>query len=133
MSWLPITTPENIQGASNTLAGILDRTVRAARGAILAGGNTVSATDGTIPDQVRADVVAIARWKWLISFPAMRNMQTGERKQDASDAQARLDNIANGKPKVEAPTDPQAQTNLVQMPSTTARERDMEITDQDGL
>ena len=117
MSWSAITADEileqltpvetatlnNIQSATDQLDKILGRTVRAARGSIAAGGNPLG-SDGTIPDQVRNDVIALARWTWLCSFPALKSMQTDGRKAAATDAQARLDAIANGKTKVELPS-----------------------------
>jgi hypothetical protein len=127
---------QNIQGASDTLDKILFRTVRAARGSIAAGGNALGDTD-TIPDQVRNDVISLARWTWLTSFPALKSMQTDGRKVAASDAQTRLDNIANGKAKVEVPVSGDVSTVPTQKPKFGTRGvdqagRDFNRTTQDG-
>jgi len=98
-------TLQNIQGATGNLAGILTNVVNAARGAIVAGGNQLDQA-GTIPDQLREDVIAIARWKWLISFPALKNLQTDQRKEAATEAQKRIDGVSAGKPKIEIPANP---------------------------
>lgn len=89
---------ETIQGASTQLAAILARVVNSARGNILAGGNVLDATASTIPDQLRTEIIALARWKWLTSFPQLKSLQTDARKQAADDAQALLQLIASRKP-----------------------------------
>jgi hypothetical protein len=118
MSWKPLTdlqvleefTPaeknvlQNIQ-SQEALPGILQRTIDAARGSISAGGNPLG-QEGTIPDQVAMHVIAIARWRWLVSAPELKRLQTPERKALHDEGNAMLDKIANGKPKTEIPTDP---------------------------
>jgi len=54
--------------ATTTMDGILASAVATARGCIAAGGNPLDLA-GTIPDQIRQDVISIARWRWLTSFP----------------------------------------------------------------
>jgi len=90
---------------STSVANILNGVLNAARGAIVAGGNQLGPV-GTIADQVREDVIAIARWKYLTSFPALKSLQTSERKAAADEAQKRLDNVSTGKPKIEIPANP---------------------------
>lgn len=94
-----------IQGASTQLAAILARAVNAARGHIIAGGNATG-PDGTIPDQVRSDVIAIARWQWLISFPQLKALQTDARKAANDEAQKTLKEINRKEIKVEIPATP---------------------------
>lgn len=124
---------QTLQGTSSALPAILTRVIAAARGAIRAGGNSVSQTSGTVPDQVRNEVISIARWKWLVSFPAMKPLQTDVRKAEAESAQARLDKIADGKPKVEVPTDADGGVPLQVLPRITARTRTETFESQDGL
>lgn len=95
MSWRTITeadlfeqlTPgetaqlQNIAGSTQTAANRLGDSVRKFRGAIRAGGQDVDTTDGTIPDDVRDNVVDHARWQFLISFPQLKLLQTPERKE----------------------------------------------------
>ena len=102
-------TLENIQGATDNLGSILTNVVAVARGSIRAGGYAVDA-DGTIPDQLRSDVIALARWKWLISFPQMKAMQTEARKAAAELAQKHLDDCANQKYNIEPVNDAPATT-----------------------
>jgi len=95
-------TLQSIQGASDRLAGVLLNSVNQTRGSIAAGGYGLDAA-GTVPDQLRSDVIAIARWRWLISFPQMKSMQTDARKAAFEDAIKRLDLVGNQKVNVEAP------------------------------
>lgn len=95
-------TLQAIQGADTNLPAIAGRAVRAARGTIAAGGNPLGAAD-TIPDQVRDDVIAIARWTWLTSFPALKAFQTKDRKDAHDNGRTRLDAIAAGRVRVERP------------------------------
>lgn len=116
MSWITITaddvlgefTPqeqaalEGIQGASAQLPGLVARAVNAARGAVGAGGYALGA-DGTVPEQLAAEVIAIARWRWLIAFPQLQRLQTREREAAHDRGQARLDAVARQQLRVESP------------------------------
>lgn len=110
---------EKIQGVTDNLPAILGRVVNSTRSNILAGGGRVDA-DGTIPDQLRSDVIAIARWLWLISLPDVNEaIQSKNRKAAFDAAQSRMDDVANGKLKVEVPLNPEATTapaNAVAVP-----------------
>lgn len=91
--------------ATDSLPGILTNVVNAVRGNIVAGGNQLGPV-GTIPDQLRSEVIAIARWKWLNSFPTLKSMQTATRKDAAKESQDLLNLIASNKadrPRVEIP------------------------------
>ncbi len=120
MSWSVITESEvleefnpkeqaliaNIQNAADNLAPILQRVVNAARACVVAGGSQVD-QPGTIPDQLRMDVISIARWKWLISLPQVNEtLQSANRKNAHDDAMKRLDDVAAGKIKIELPANP---------------------------
>ncbi len=116
MSWKTLTSSEvleeftpqeqaalkGIQGAIDRLPSILTRVVNMARGSIRAGGGTLG-DDGTTPDQMDMDLIAIARWRWLIAFPQLKAMQTAERKAAHDDAMKRLDQVANQKVSIESP------------------------------
>jgi len=131
-------TLQNIQQSDTSLPGILRRVVRAARGSISAGGNPLDTTAETIPDQIRDDVVALARWKWLTGFPALKSMQTKGRADAAAAAQTRLDNIASGDIKVELPPSATSASAPTQRPSFGTRgnppvpSRDFTPENQDG-
>ena len=150
MSWRPIYLTDlfsemtdtevallkNIQSSpdADKLTGLLQKVVRAARGAIQAGGNSVDLDETLLPDQVISDVIAIARWKWLTSFPVLKAFQTDARKTAADEAQKRLDNMATaGKPKVEPPQNPSATISLTNTPAFGQRTRHFTTTTQDGL
>ena len=114
----------SIQGATDNLAPILQRVVNAARGAIVAGGGPVD-QPGTIPDQLRGDVISIARWKWLIAIPNNDSLQSKNRKEAHDDAMKRLDQVAEGKIKIELPGNPivqDAPVNSIQVASKQHRD-----------
>ncbi|HLX70776.1 MAG TPA: hypothetical protein VKV04_14200 [Verrucomicrobiae bacterium] len=138
MSWSVITESEvleefnpkeqaliaNIQNAADNLAPILQRVVNAARACVVAGGSQVD-QPGTIPDQLRMDVISIARWKWLISLPQVNEtLQSANRKNAHDDAMKRLDDVAAGKIKIELPGNPVVQdapVNAVATPRSGRR------------
>ncbi|MEI7730179.1 MAG: hypothetical protein WCO56_11445 [Verrucomicrobiota bacterium] len=90
-------------GTASSLAGILTRAINEVRGAIAAGNYPVGAS-ATVPDGLASDVIAIARWRFLIAFPALKNLQTEARKQAFTDAQAKLKAISKQEFAVESPT-----------------------------
>ncbi|HEV2329244.1 MAG TPA: hypothetical protein VGY56_10690 [Verrucomicrobiae bacterium] len=97
---------ENIQGASTQLQAILTRVTNQAISQILAGGNPIGPT-GTIPDSVAQDIIAITRWRWLSSFPALRAFKTEDREKENDSAQKHLSSIAAGKERTEIPANAQ--------------------------
>jgi len=126
-----LATLQNIQGTTDAISAVLDRTVGMARGCIQAGGNALGAA-GTVPDQLRADIIALARWKWLISFPKLKSMQTDERKQAGKDAEDLLQLIASQKadrPRVENPDG----TTPLTAPAIKPSHRHMSRRQQEGL
>lgn len=118
MSWIALTTAdvlndftpaeqrtlENIQGATGNLANIVGDVAEEFRQAITDSGVSLgSTTAGTIPRGFRAQAVALARWRWLISIPQAKAMQTAERKEAADETKTLLKDIASGTRKVAAP------------------------------
>jgi hypothetical protein len=91
-----------IEGSSAILPNILTRTVNAARGSIIAGGNQLG-PDGTIPDQIRQEVIDISRWAWIASFPEMGQLATEARQKLHDQARETLARIAAGAIRVEVP------------------------------
>lgn len=122
---------ESIQGASTQLAAILARSVKKFRGAIRAGGQSVSTTADTIPDDIRDDVIAHARWKWLISFPQLKTFQTAERKAAHDEALKVISGLRDASIRVENPTD--ATADPTPAPTMTARTLEHTRANQDGL
>jgi len=112
---------QNIQGGTNELAAILDKTVKRVRSMIKAGGNMLDQSGITIPDQLAEETIAMARWHWLTSFPALKSLKTPDREKANADALVYLKEIASNaaaRPRVELPEAPDttaAPTNAVQL------------------
>jgi len=97
---------QNIQPGTNELQAILTKTVAKVRGNIKAGGNMLDQTGPTIPDQLAEETIAMARWSWLSSFPALKVLKTPEREKADANARATLKEIASNapnRPRVEMP------------------------------
>lgn len=113
------------QSAADNLTPILARIVNMVRGFIIAGGGRVD-QPGTVPDQLREDVIAVARWRWLLALPASddKALQSDARKAAHDDAMKRLDKVAAGDLKVELPATPvitAAPGNAIQVASSQVR------------
>lgn len=116
MSWNTITDDEvleeftptektvlnNIQASAENLPAILQRAVSMVRGKCKAGGNRVG-PENTIPDQLVDDVIAYTRWKWLISVPNLKSLQTPARKEAYDEARKTFTAVAKGEEKIELP------------------------------
>jgi hypothetical protein len=100
-----VTALNTIQGSSSILAGILANVIAEVQASILVGGNQIGQS-GTVPDQIREDVIALVRWKWFASLP-QTDLQSEFRRQQYDEAVKRLGNIRSGGEKVEIPLDPQ--------------------------
>lgn len=119
MSWNPLASSDvlneftpveqatlnGLQGAAGNLDAIVANVINAVRGSIVAGGNQLGPV-ATVPDQLRSEVIAIARWKWLASFPQLKSLQTDARRIAAQDAQALVNLVSSEKadrPRIEIP------------------------------
>jgi hypothetical protein len=117
MSWQVITSDEvlqewntkepeliqNQQAAQDNLPAILERVVNATRSCVIAGGGRLDQA-GTIPDQLREEVIAIARWRLLLSLPEVNESILSKSRKDAyDDAIKRIDLVAKGEIKIELP------------------------------
>jgi hypothetical protein len=78
--------------AGDKAAVFVARAIAEVRGAILGGGYPVGDA-GTLPEGLHSDALALARWRWLIAFPALAKLQTKERKDAFEAAQRRLQAI----------------------------------------
>jgi hypothetical protein len=77
------------------LAVIVVNVTAEVRGSIIAGGYDVDSTsNNTIPAGLLNDLIAIARWRFLVSAPNFKAFQTEERKGLYTDALAKLTLIA---------------------------------------
>lgn len=132
-------TLNNLLAATNNLADICTDASAEFRQAISDAGTSLgSTTTGQLPPGFRAQAVALARWRWLISIPQARALQTAERKEAAQKAEQLLADIATGKRPVAAPD---SDTGGVAGPSfgtrggaraTDPAERDFTRTNQEG-
>lgn len=93
---------QNIQGATTNLANILAKSIKKVRGDCLRGGNRIG-PEGTIPDSLAQHAIAYTRWRWLVSIPQAKAMQTLERKDLYTEAMTEFKLVAKGDPKVELP------------------------------
>jgi hypothetical protein len=100
-----VTMLNSIQGSSGILATILSTVLAELQAQILVGGNQIGQA-GTIPDQIRGDAIALARWRWFCSLPKT-DLQSEFRRQQFLEATKRLEKIREGKEKVEIPSSPQ--------------------------
>lgn len=116
MSWITPTTADvttefterelaviqNVQGAlTSNLPAILARVVDEARENIRSGGTALDDVTTTIPRGLVNDVIAIARWRLLISIPQLKALQSEARKEEYDRAIKKMESIATGKFKVE--------------------------------
>jgi hypothetical protein len=106
---------KGIEGARDQLPLILARVVNAARGAIRAGAYPLG-EEGTTPDQLDLDIIAMARWRWLTAFPQLQRLQTRDRRDAHDEGLARLDRIARQKIAIEPPPKP-ARSARAKLPS----------------
>jgi hypothetical protein len=100
-----VTILNGVQGCNGILAALVSTVVAELQAQILVGGNQIGQA-GTIPDQIRGDAIAIARWRWFCSLPKT-DLQSEFRRQQYVEGMKRLERIREGKEKVEIPASPQ--------------------------
>jgi hypothetical protein len=100
-----VTALNTIQGSTTILAGLLANVIAEVQAGILVGGNQIGQS-GTVPDQIREDVISIVRWKWFASLPKT-DLQSDFRRQQYDEAIKRLEKIRSGEEKIEIPLSPQ--------------------------
>lgn len=96
---------KNIQGAIDLIPLLLADRVASAQGNINAGGFPLGPA-GTIPDQIKTEVLAQVRWDLLVAFPGLEKLRTPDRKDAAANAEKKLDAISRQEIRVESPTPP---------------------------
>jgi hypothetical protein len=82
-----------LQGQSTTQASILTKVVNSSRGHIKAGGNQLDAA-GTVPDQLRNEIIDITIWRWLKKFPQLKALQTDQRRDAYNEAMKTLKEVS---------------------------------------
>jgi len=136
LSPVEVATIENIQGNSDPLPGIITKVISKVRGMIKAGGNPLDQTGNTIPDQLVEEVVAMARWKWLNSVPALKSLKTKERADANTAAEALLKEISSNspnRPRTELPATADAVASPVNAISVARRGRHLRTNSFDKL
>lgn len=111
MAWNPVTiqdvltefTPSERQSIitiqnQDSLQAILNKVVLRMRGKIKAGGNQLDMTGQTIPDDLQEECIALTRWRWLVSIPSLKMLQTKERADAAKAADDLLNKISSNDP-----------------------------------
>lgn len=122
MSWSTITAAEFVlegfnaderaklqtaSGGDDGLATILSAAIAEWRGVMQAADYPIDETSATtIPPSCRRHIIAQCRWQVLIKFPALRNLQTEERKAAADEAKEKLAKIEDRKAAIESPLTP---------------------------
>lgn len=114
--------------AQDALPKIIGRVVSNIRGKIAAGGGDLG-EEGTVPDTLLTEAIDIARWRWLVSFPQMKAMQTDARKSAYDAAMKMLEQVAKGDITVESPTSGES---TVPVPSFGTKRRKFSECDEDG-
>jgi hypothetical protein len=96
-----------IPALSNILLGV----IRSMRGCVIAGGGELTTVPTLVPDQLWEDVIAITRWRWIVAIPKLKFLQTDERRQLYTDANTRMNEVANGTIKIELPSSDQVDSS----------------------
>jgi hypothetical protein len=90
---------------NSKLSVIVQRTVDEIRGYIRSGAYPVDETSvTTLPDALIPDCISMARWRFLISAPQLKQLQTQERYQDLMDSLKKIQAIGQHQFNVEPPT-----------------------------
>lgn len=88
-----------LANAGATIEGVLQRIVAGCRESVRSGGNYVDPRPGTIPDQLREEVISIAAWRSLMKIPKLDALMSKQRQSDYDQALAKMDMIASNDPK----------------------------------
>jgi hypothetical protein len=94
---------QKLQGDTDTLPLLFAAVVAEVRDYIRSGNYELDPAEGSLPAGLHNDAVILARWRYLISAPKFKALQTDERKVAAERVDKKLDRIAMGKFKVEPP------------------------------
>ncbi len=85
-------------------SAIVERVIAEVRDYIRSGGYAIDeSADNTLPLGLHSDAIAIARWRYLISIPAAKTLQTDARKEAVEHALEKLAKVAAQEFAVEPP------------------------------
>ncbi len=119
-------------GGDDGMDSLLPSAIAEWRGVMSAAGYEVDADTAKIPDSCRAHIIASVRWRMLVRFPALRQLQTEERKAAADKADEKLIRIEDQDAAIEPPTAPDSsaagsyggETKIVMRTSTSTSSED---------
>ena len=92
--------------AGNPVPEVLESVVAEVRGRVAANDRNDLGPAGTIPEELKAAALALARWRVLSRLPGMRMLQDDARRMEYTDALALLAAVANDNFAIEQPEDP---------------------------
>jgi phage gp36-like protein len=87
---------------SDDFQAILDRVIKKARGAVIAAGKTAGPV-GTVPSSLEGEVIAIARWRFLLALPSAEGLLSDGRKDAHKEGLKTLKEVSKGEQPVEVP------------------------------
>jgi hypothetical protein len=90
----------------NTVPTVLADVVKEVRGRVAACARNTLGPEGTIPDELKAAALALARWRCLSRLPGMRALQDEARRAEYNDALALLADVARCSFAIVAPESP---------------------------
>ena len=90
----------------NTIPNVLNDVIAEVRGRVAACKSNQLGPEGTIPEELKATALAIARWRCLSRLPGMKSMQDEARRVEYSDALALLADVAKCAFAITQPTAP---------------------------
>lgn len=115
MSWKPLnisavflspdekTALDRIDAGASQGTDVLKNVIGEFRDCCVAGGRAISTTEWTIPDLAKVHVINRTRWQWLCSFPALKALQTKDRKDLNDAAEEFFNRVASGEQNVPPP------------------------------
>jgi hypothetical protein len=127
---------EGVQESENGLPGLISSVTKQVRGYV-ARRNPVASDETQLPDELKADAIAIIRYRFLNSLPGLEDLITKGREKEYSDALVTLRAVAAGNgPAIEPPAEVST-AQEVDSPaprfSSTRRRRRFNDCNQDGI
>jgi len=149
MAWISITTSEvqtrltgpelsAVQqialapGQTNPLPELIGQVVDEIRGYIAAHAANKLGAGSTIPQKLLGAALAMIRYRLATRLP-VRSLLTQERTDENREAIRLLERVADGRFKIEEPTQADTETHAAQSPRIEAPDRDFSRTRQDGV
>ncbi len=120
-------------GQADPLPGIIADVVAEARGYIAANKSNVLGVGNTIPEKLRAALIARVRFEAFTRLPIGRSLLTEDRVKANSDAVTLLRDVAAGRFAIEEPEVASTESISAPKPKFTRPTREFTRSNQDGL